>query len=41
MGPIRNDVYIPPTTDPRVPGAMWNNGGVLVFCPGIIGGSDT
>ena len=24
-------VYIPPTTDPAVAGAVWNNGGVLAI----------
>ncbi|MCX6897918.1 MAG: hypothetical protein NT105_04385 [Verrucomicrobia bacterium] len=26
--------FIPPTTDPRVPGALWNNAGVLSLSNG-------
>ena len=37
-GPIQNSIYFPPSVDPQVPGALWNNGGTLTFSPGIPGG---
>jgi hypothetical protein len=39
MGPVQNSAFKPPTVNPQVPGAMWNNGGTIVFSPGIPGGS--
>jgi len=34
MGPILNDIYVIPTTDPHVQGAMWARDGVIVFSGG-------
>jgi hypothetical protein len=37
IGPIQNTVYVAPTTDPQVKGAMWINHGVITFSAGLYG----
>ena len=36
-GPVTNSVFAPPTTDPQIPGAVWNNAGTLAISPGMKG----